>query len=268
MIDGVRIDGDSGQAVLLLPGGAESCEGFFPGLSEGLLADPGCRVIVHDRPGTGSSAEEGSLADAAAHLDALIERLDCGPVVAVGQSLGGAVAALLARDHPDKVAGVVLLDATPINDPRACARLERVMRVVGPLAGAPGLRRAFSAAVRGSMSRTLRRSDLRPDCAAAHARIADTDIPTLARSVRGIGRLSAGFSEQDLPRLPSAVVTADRKPGDAIRRAHARLAYAFGAPLVCWPGATHSVHLDHPDDTLAVVRDVVSRVRAGERGSG
>jgi pimeloyl-ACP methyl ester carboxylesterase len=35
------------------------------------------------------------------------------------------------------------------------------------------------------------------------------------------------------------------------------LAEAFGAPLVSWPGATHSVHLDHPDEVLDVVRQVV-----------
>ena len=51
----LQVLGDSGPAVLLLPGGAEAVDGFYPGLIEGLMADPGCRVILYDRPGTGSA---------------------------------------------------------------------------------------------------------------------------------------------------------------------------------------------------------------------
>lgn len=255
-IDGVRVHGESGPPVLLLPGGAESCDGFFPGLPEGLAA----RVIVHDRPGTGTSTVDGSLAGAAAHLGALIDRLGRGPVVVVGQSLGGAVGVLLARDHPEQVAGLVLLDPTPINDPRACVGLERVMRVLGAMAAVPGLRRVLAAVFRSAALRTARGRDLRPDCLAALERTANLDIPTLARAVRGITDVSRGLRETDLPRLPAVLVTAERKPDHPVRRAHDRLATALGADVVSWPGATHSVHLDHPDDVLATVRDLVSRV--------
>ncbi|WUL55635.1 hypothetical protein OHS58_19885 [Amycolatopsis sp. NBC_00348] len=51
-------------------------------------------------------------------------------------------------------------------------------------------------------------------------------------------------------------------PDHAVRRAHDRLATALGADVVSWPGATHSVHLDHPDEVLATVRDLVTRVRS------
>lgn len=258
MIDEVQVHGESGPAVLLLPGGAESCDGFFPGLAEGLVDEPGCRIIVHDRPGTGGSTTEGSLADSASALNSLINELGCGPVVVVGQSLGGAVGVLLARDHPENVAGLVLLDPTPINEPRTCARLERSMRV----ASLPGIRQAFSAIVRVTTRRAARRERLRPDCSAALSRTADLDISKLARAVRGIGDLSAELRELDLSRLPAVVVTADRKADSSTRLAHARLADAFGGSLVCWPGAKHHVHLDHPDDTLAAVRDLVGRVES------
>ncbi|MEA5366792.1 alpha/beta hydrolase [Amycolatopsis sp., V23-08] len=255
-IDGVQVHGESGPPVLLLPGGAESCDGFFPGLVEGLTA----RVIVHDRPGTGTSTVDGSLAGAAAHLSALIDRLGCGPVVVVGQSLGGAAGVLLARDHPEQVAGLVLLDPTPINDARTCAGLERMTVALGRLASVPGLRRPLAAAFRAAALRSGRRQKLRPDCAAALARTAELDIPTLARSVRGITDLARGLREADLPRLPAVVVTADRKPDHAVRQAHERLATAFGGSVVSWPGATHSVHLDHPDEVLATVRELLARV--------
>ncbi|PRY39452.1 alpha/beta fold hydrolase [Umezawaea tangerina] len=256
-IDDVR----TGPPVLLLPGGAEACEGFFPGLPEGLAADPGCRVVVHDRPGTGTSAAAGSLAGAAAHLARLIDELDSGPVVLAGQSLGGAVAVLLAAAHPEKVAGLVLIDPTPVNDPRVCSRLERSMRAVGALASVPGVGRLLSAALGAATRRTARRLRLRPDCAAALVRTGGADLRKLAAAVRGITALSEGLREADLPRVPAVVVTADRAPDSVVRRAHTRLAAAFGTEVVCWPGATHSAHLDHPDETLAAVRDVVARAR-------
>jgi pimeloyl-ACP methyl ester carboxylesterase len=103
---GDRALGESGRPVLLLPGGAESCDGFFPGLPEGLVADPGAQVIVHDRPGTGTSTVDGSLVDR-----------------------------LSPATTPSRVAGLVLLDPTPINDPRTCAGLERVTVALGRLAG-------------------------------------------------------------------------------------------------------------------------------------
>jgi pimeloyl-ACP methyl ester carboxylesterase len=261
-IDGVRVLGRSGPPVLLLPGGAESCDGFFPGLPEGLVADPGARVVEHDRPGTGTSPADGLLADAAAHLGAVVDELGCGPVVVVGQSLGGAVAALLARDRPDVVAGLVLLDPTPINDPTACGRLELTTGLIGRYRP---LHRPLAAALRAASARQRRRLRMRPDCAAAHARLDDVDLAQLARSVRGIAALSTGFHESDLPRVPAVVVTADRRTMHPIRRAHARLAAALAAPLVSWPGATHTLHLDHPDETLALVRGFVRDV-AGPGG--
>ena len=251
----VRIVGESGPVVLLLPGGAEPADGFFPGQVDGLAQS--CRVVLHDRPGTGRSTVDGALAGATAHLHALVGELG-EPVVAVGQSLGGAVAVLLAREHPADLAGVVLLDPSPINDPASARRLERTSAAVSALARFGPTRRPVRAAFRAAARRELRGlRGLRPDCAAAFARTLDTDLPQLGRAVAGFAGLAAGLREADLPRLPSAVVTADRPAGTAMRRAHARLAEAFGGPLVSWPGATHSVHLDHPDEVLDTIRAVV-----------
>ncbi|MCO8276831.1 alpha/beta hydrolase [Actinoplanes sp. TRM 88003] len=155
------IRGVGGPGVLLLPGGAAAVAGFFPGLVEGLVADPGCRVILHDRPGTGASGVGGSLARAAADLHATVAEAGLGPVVVIGQSLGGAVAALFARDYPADVAGVVLIDPSPVNDAVMARRLTQTMgtverlhrlpvlgRVVQPLIGAVGVNRHLRRATR------------------------------------------------------------------------------------------------------------------------
>lgn len=260
MVDNVSIYGDAGQPILLLPGGAASCTGFFPGVVEGLLSDPGCRLIVHDRPGTGTSVTAGSLAGASAHLHTLIEELGMGPVIVVGQSLGGAVGVLLARDYPDDVAGVVLLDATPINDLRVSARVERVFSFVAALSRFPGIDRFLSFVIRRAAEKDIQRWGFRPDCADAYLQISETDVRELAYSLRGLTSLAADLREGDLRKIPAAVVTADRKPDNRIRRAHQRLADAFGGSLISWPGAIHQVHLQYLDETLTTIRRVASQV--------
>ncbi|MEJ2860243.1 alpha/beta fold hydrolase [Actinomycetospora flava] len=258
MTDGVRVHGDDGPPVLLLPGGAETTEGFFPGMVEGLVGDPGCRVVVHDRPGTGSSPVPGTLADAADHLHALVTDLATGPVVVVGQSLGGAVATLLAAAHPQDVAGLVLLDMTPVNDPEIAAQVERRTATIARATAVPVLGPALLRATLAVTARRMKRG-LRPDCAAAVDRTMAMDVDQLVGAVDGLTELARGWRDDALPRVPAAVVTADRKPGAAIRRAHERLAAALDAPVLTWPGATHSVHLDHPGEVLDTVRDVVRR---------
>lgn len=256
----LEIHGETGPAVLLLPGGAEATAGFFPGLVEGLDEDPGCRVILFDRPGTGTSTEAGSLAGAADALHRKVSELGCGPVVLVGQSLGGAVAVLTAIAHPEMVAGLVLLDPTPINDAAGCARLERMLTVADRLTRVPPANAMMRAALRRGMRRSLRRTQLRPDCREAIEKIGDLDIPQLAAAVRGIGQISAALPEQ-MPQLPGILVTADRKADSSIARSHARLAASLGLPLVRWPGAAHNLHLDHPDATLATVREMVAKTQ-------
>ncbi|MGK2866022.1 MAG: alpha/beta fold hydrolase [Mycobacterium sp.] len=246
----------AGPAVLLLPGAGARCDGFFPGLVESLEAEPGSRVIVHDVPET--------LAGVSAHLHDLVARLGTGPVVVVGQSMGGAMALLFACDHPEDVAGLVLLDVTPINDAVVCARVERAFRAVALVARVPFIHRMFKARMVKSAAREAVTLGMRPDCAAAHVRTAaDADLVQLARAVTGLSELSARFDETGLPRVPAAVITADRKPAGATHGSHRRIAEVLGEPLLCWPGSTHSVHLTHPDEVLDAVRDVLGRAQPG-----
>jgi pimeloyl-ACP methyl ester carboxylesterase len=71
------------------------------------------RVIAVDLRGHGRSSAPAagySASDLAGDLARLLERLDTGPVVAVGHSLGGVVVSALAVEHPDLVSALVCVD--------------------------------------------------------------------------------------------------------------------------------------------------------------
>lgn len=105
----VRDSGGAGPAVLLLHGWTASADiNFFPVYAP-LAAS--YRVIALDQRGHGRgmrSAEPFRLEDCADDADALCGQLGAGRVIAVGYSMGGPVALLLARRHPGRVAALVL----------------------------------------------------------------------------------------------------------------------------------------------------------------
>jgi pimeloyl-ACP methyl ester carboxylesterase len=72
------------------------------------------RVVVPDLPGHGASRMADGQLDTdhvVAWLDALIEHTCLSPPALVGHGLGGAIAARLAIAHPDRLSGLVLVDA-------------------------------------------------------------------------------------------------------------------------------------------------------------
>lgn len=72
-------------------------------------------LLFLDRPGHGWSArgpvENATPAGQARTIAALMDELDIGPAIIVGHSFGGGIAAALALERPDKVAGLVFLSA-------------------------------------------------------------------------------------------------------------------------------------------------------------
>src|SRR6267154_1518361 len=124
-IDGVRIHyqeaGDQDAPPLILIHGFISSnlvwnEVFLP------LAGAGFRVIAPDLPGYGYSDKpvdgEYTIAAQALAVLGLMDRLEIDRATIVGASYGGAVAALLALDCPERVAKLVLVGAVSNDEPK------------------------------------------------------------------------------------------------------------------------------------------------------
>jgi 3-oxoadipate enol-lactonase len=106
----LRDSGGTGPPVLLIHGWLVSADlNWFR--CYGPLAESGYRVLALDLRGHGRGPRpfaRFTLAECAADAAAVVRELECGPVTAVGYSMGGPVAQLMARDHRETVVGIVL----------------------------------------------------------------------------------------------------------------------------------------------------------------
>jgi 3-oxoadipate enol-lactonase len=106
----LRDTGGDGEPVLLMHGWMASADlNWWP--IYGDLAAAGYRVIAVDHRGHGRGLRPMApfrLADCAADEAEVLRHLNLAPALVVGYSMGGAIAQLTARDHPDVVRGLVL----------------------------------------------------------------------------------------------------------------------------------------------------------------
>ena len=99
------------------------------------------RVIAVDVRGAGASGElsggQPVLETQAADLDALLAHLDIDRVVLCGVSYGGVLAQEFALNHPDRLAGLVIVDSFP--DARLASTRQRIGLLTGAYLAAPML---------------------------------------------------------------------------------------------------------------------------------
>jgi pimeloyl-ACP methyl ester carboxylesterase len=94
----------------------------------------GYRVLAIDHRGHGRGLrqlEPFRLADCATDAAAALRQLGAAPAIVVGYSMGGSIAQLVARDHPDVVAGLVLSATAQHWQDRATRRYWRLMGTLG-----------------------------------------------------------------------------------------------------------------------------------------
>ena len=92
------------------------------------LVAPSYRVIAVDQRGHGDSDHDPErrydTEDLADDVEALTEALGIDRLVVIGFSMGGRVATTFAGRHPDRMAGLVLVDIGPEVDPRGSTRIQ------------------------------------------------------------------------------------------------------------------------------------------------
>jgi pimeloyl-ACP methyl ester carboxylesterase/quercetin dioxygenase-like cupin family protein len=194
----------------------------------------------------------------AADLAALLVGLELGPVRLVGHSLGGHVALLLARDHPELVQSLALVEPSVPSilyqqaDGDTVRRAQaRVLEVVRSLAGVNDQERAVrtllgAAYGQGSLDRL-------PDWALAmyldNGRAirawSDSTAPASEPACEGLRRIAT----------PTLLLGGERSP-ESPGRILAELARCLPkAETVTLPGASHGMPMDAPD----AVADALTR---------
>jgi pimeloyl-ACP methyl ester carboxylesterase len=277
-VEGMRVayqaEGTGPLTLVLLHGFSSSRESWL------MVAAPLAeryRVISLDRPGFGLTQlptdpdERRRLLSPAGEVAvtlALLDQLDLDHVVLIGHSMGGAIAAEVALAAPDRVVGLVLVDAA-IGDafgPRASARRlagSRLGSSVGPkvvAAAAPRAMRFFlpliyddprrvPIEIRDAYRRMLRNRDWSTglwEMAAYH------EASDLADRVHQID-------------APTLVITGDR---DRIVPPEVAFGLARVVPeaqLVVVARCGHSPHEERPDEFVAAVQPFLEDLAAARR---
>jgi pimeloyl-ACP methyl ester carboxylesterase len=216
------------------------------------------RVLALDLPGHGALADVPfRLADAADAVESVVNDAG-GRAIVVGISLGAYVGMHLAAERPDRVAGLVLANASA--EPRSIAR--RAPRTVGAY-----LLTAASERLRGPAAATDG-NDPPLDASAATDSIGTRASPATNGWLfkGGTRAMVAALGQTFIPRLalypgPSLLVNGE---GDRLFRhgEAAFLAAARDGRLEVIPGCGHLVSEEQPAAFNAVVRSFAAEVHA------
>ncbi len=186
--------------VFMLHGWVGSADLNFGALYEDVAA-AGYRVIAIDHRGHGRGPRPlvpFRLVDCAADAAAVIRVLGIAPTIVYGYSMGGAIAQLIARDHADVVAGLVLSGTAQHWQEDELKRAWRAMPFVGfGLSVAPG----------SGWRVALKRAGFRPGpkMAWVHSEMTRHNARDIAEAGRELGRFDSRPWLAPLP-VPTAVV--------------------------------------------------------------
>jgi pimeloyl-ACP methyl ester carboxylesterase len=170
------------------------------------LVDAGYRVLAVDHRGHGRGLRAMApfrLQDCAADAAAILRELGAAPAVVVGYSMGGIIAQLIARDHPDVMSGLVLSGTCQhFQDPQT-RRIWKWMGVVGLTLGlAP--RQFYRASFRSAKIRLNERT------AWWLSELMRHEARDVAEAGRELGRFDSRPWLASLRRIPTAMVLTGR----------------------------------------------------------
>jgi pimeloyl-ACP methyl ester carboxylesterase len=260
-----------GGPVVVFEAGLGSCASMW--LPAQRLVSASTRTVAYDRAGhAGSTAdsEPRSLSRIGEDLHALVEDVSPDqPVVLVAHSWGGPIVRCFADQHPDRVAGVVLVDTSTTGNfpPKAAKRMPATMAFMHVLhrlgVAKPMLRRVVLKNVSPELSAddlavidrdlTSRKS---AKAAVAEARAILPSLPLMARweqaglpDVPVISLMGAGTGRRAVLRKP-LIADVEKEMAN----------HPHGECRVV-DGTDHYVPQDKPRETAQAVLDVVEKVR-------
>jgi pimeloyl-ACP methyl ester carboxylesterase len=237
------------------------------------------RVVAYDRPGFGAcplpalgparDRALGARADVRTAIAALDE-LDCERAVVVGHSAGGTIAAALAIEAPERVAGLVLVDAAigPGLSAPAYARRLAANPTLSRLGIA--LTRAVAPRAIGPAMRVIHHghTGLRPELIESYRR--DLAGPTWADTVFALAALESLDPSRRLHEIscPTLVLTGSDDRIVPPRYARALADEIPDAHLVVFRGVGHSPHEEQPAQFVAALEPFLADLRSGREQPG
>ncbi len=255
----LRDTATDGPPVLLLHGWMVSADLNWQAAYEP-LADAGYRVLAIDHRGHGRGLRALApfrLTDCAADAAAVLARLQAGPAIVVGYSMGGTIAQLMARDHRAAVSALVLSGTCQHFQDAETRKLWKWMGPVGVVAGvAP--RPAFQAG--------LKRSGIELNARTAWwlSELTRHSARDLAEAGRELGRFDSRAWLAAVE-IPAAVVVTSRdravSPTKQRELAAALRADVFEAPI------DHLDLTDRPDDYNPALIAALAAVAGARRAA-
>lgn len=236
--------GGDGPLAVLLPGAGDLRNGYRDLVSR--LAGEGWRVVTADLPGHGDSPTQPTygVAETATALVDLLDTLDAGPAVVVGNSFAPPAAVWAATEHPERIRALVAISPHMEADESLTATLQRwamLGLLRGPLA-APLWARLYRSWYKSVIPQGL-------DAHVEKLRSMMSD-PAQRRAAREtLAAHREGMGERlDRLSLPVLVVfgTSDDHFADPAAEAQL-LAGRLGGEVVMVEGAGHYPQIERPD---------------------
>lgn len=250
----------SRPTVLLLHGWTASADLQFFTAYEELAA--WCSFVGVDHCGHGRgirTTQRFELEDVADDAASVLRALGIGPVIAVGYSMGGPIAMLLARRHPDLVAGLVV-QATALewHESRFERARWKLVHLMGPLLRSWAYQRSLRFGMRRLLGASHSLSAYVPWILSETSR---GDSHEIVQAGRALARYNASPWARQL-RVPAAMLLTTNDHLVLPRKQRA-LAAALDAHIVEVAG-DHLVTWEHPTEfsrlTVELVRHVAARI--------